>query len=59
MESQLQAARRIYNNDVTTYNTKISVVPYNIVASIFRFKEEELFKIEDVGASKNIDIDIE
>lgn len=59
MESQLQAARRIYNNDVTTYNTKISVVPYNIVASIFRFKEEELFKIEDVGASKNINIDIE
>ena len=58
-EQFLNLQKSLYNNDVTTYNTKISVVPYNIVASIFRFKEEELFKIEDVGASKNINIDIE
>lgn len=57
MESQLQAARRIYNNDVTTYNTKISVVPYNIIASIFRFKEEELFKIEE-EARNNISVNM-
>ena len=30
IESQLQAARRIYNNDVTKYNTKIKIIPYNI-----------------------------
>ena len=47
MESQLQAARRIYNNDVTNYNTKISVVPDNIIAKLFGFKEEELFEIEE------------
>ena len=56
MESQLQAARRIYNNDVTTYNTQISVVPYNIIAGIFGFKEESLFKIEDPEAKNNIDV---
>ena len=34
IESQLQAARRIYNNDVTKYNTKINLVPYNIIATM-------------------------
>ncbi len=48
LESQLQAARRIYNNDVTKYNTKLNVVPSNIVAKIFKFKEEELFESENI-----------
>ena len=53
VESQLQAARRIYNNDVTNYNTKISVVPYNIIAGIFGFESESLFELEDGNARKN------
>ena len=47
IESQLQAARRIYNNDVTKYNTKINIIPYNIIAKLFNFKEENLFVIDD------------
>lgn len=47
IESQLQAARRIYNNDVTNYNTTIQTVPTNIIANMFNFKEEELFEIEE------------
>lgn len=58
IESQLQAARRIYNNEVTKYNTKINVVPDNIIAKIFRFKEAELFEIEEYKKS-NINVDIE
>ena len=58
IESQLQAARRIYNNEVTKYNTKINVVPDNIIAKIFRFKEEELFEIEEYKKS-NINVDLE
>jgi len=46
VESELQAARRIYNNDVTRYNTKINIFPYNIIASMFSFKEMELFVLE-------------
>lgn len=57
MESQLQAARRIYNNDVTKYNTKISLVPYNVIAMLFNFKKEVLFKIDD-EKKENISIDI-
>lgn len=58
MESQLQAARRIYNNDVTNYNTKINVVPYNLLANIFNFKEESLFELEDLSAKNNINIEV-
>lgn len=47
IESQLQAARRIYNNEVTKYNTEISTVPKNIIAKIFGFKEANLFTIEE------------
>lgn len=58
IESQLQAARRIYNNDVTNYNIKISVVPYNIIAGMFRFKSESLFELEDENARKNIKVEL-
>jgi len=57
MESQLQAARRIYNIEVTNYNTKISVVPSNIIASMFNFKEAKLFEIEELK-KENIRIDL-
>ena len=46
IESQLQAARRIYNNDVTKYNTKIATFPNNFIAKLFNFKQEELFQLE-------------
>lgn len=58
IESQLQAARRIYNNDVTNYNTKISIVPYNIIAIIFNFKSESLFVLEDENGEKNVKVQL-
>jgi len=57
MESELQAARRIYNSEVTLYNTKIGVFPLNIVANIFGDKKEALFKIEP-GKEENINVDV-
>ena len=56
MESQLQAARRIYNGDVTVYNTKITSFPTNIIAKIFNFKEEDLFEIEEYKKKVKIDL---
>ena len=58
LESQLQAARRIYNMEVTDYNNTISVVPSNLVASLFGFKEENLFEIEEYKR-ENINIKLE
>ena len=57
IESQLQAARRIYNNDVTTYNTKIQSFPSIILAKIFGFKAFELFQIEEYK-KENINIEM-
>ena len=47
IESELQAARRIYNGDVTLYNSAIEVFPNVIFAKIFRFKTEDLFEIQE------------
>ena len=59
IESQLQAARRLYNIAVTTYNTKISVVPINIIAKIFKFKEVKLFEIETPEIKENVKTEID
>ena len=58
LESQLQAARRIYNNEVTAYNNKIAVVPSNVIASLFKFKKAKLFEIEEYKR-ENININLE
>lgn len=57
IESQLQAARRIYNSEVTEYNTKRLKVPSNIIAGMFGFKEKSLFEINE-AERENIDINI-
>ena len=57
IESQLQAARRIYNGDVTLYNTAIETFPSNIFAIIFGFQKFDLFEIEEYK-KENISIDL-
>lgn len=53
-EDKIMAARRFYNNIVTDLNTSIQVFPKNILANIFGFKEEEMFKLsENEAAAKN------
>lgn len=47
VEEQLQAARRIYNIEVTKYNITIKEFPSLIIANIFRFQEEPLFEMID------------
>ncbi len=53
-ENKIQAARRFYNNVVMDFNTAVQTFPRNIVAGIFKFKENEMFKLsEDESAAKN------
>ena len=56
VEDRLVAARRIYDSNVNIYNTTIEVFPTNLLANIFGFKREELFKID---AGENIKYTIE
>ena len=58
IENELQAARRIYNIDVTTYNTEIHSIPTNIVAGLFGFKDETLFEIQSLDAKDNVQINM-
>ena len=58
IESQLQAARRIYNVEVNNYNNKVLMFPSNILAKFFGFKEEEFFQAEE-QAQNNIKVNIE
>ena len=55
IEDRLVSARRIYDSNVNIYNTAIEVFPRNILAKVFAFKKEELFKI-DAGESINVSV---
>jgi len=47
LEDEIQAARRIYNSNVQSYNTKIQQFPMSIVASQGGFTDREFFEIAD------------
>ena len=47
IEDELADQRKRYNNAVTSYNTTIESVPTNIIASLFSFKQAELFKLAE------------
>ena len=56
-EDKLSFSRQFYNDSVTKYNTKIELVPSNLVASMFHFKPEELFRVDSEEAKKNVKVD--
>lgn len=56
-ENKISYARQFYNDSVTMYNTKIQLVPTNIVAALFKFHAEELFKTDSEEARKNVKVD--
>lgn len=58
MENQLQAARRIYNVEVTEYNTKIVTIPTNVIAGIFGFTQVEYFETKD-EEKENVEIKLD
>ena len=56
-ENKISYARQFYNDTVTMYNTKLQVVPSNIIASMFKFKPRDLFETESDTGSKNVKVD--
>lgn len=56
-ENKISFSRQFYNDSVTMYNMKLQTVPSNIIASIFNFEPEELFKAESDEARKNVKVD--
>ena len=48
VEEHLQAARRLYNANVTAYNNKIIIFPNSIVAGMMGATQEQLFEADAV-----------
>ncbi len=44
-ENRIAFARQFYNDMVMRYNTRLQVIPTNVLASMFQFKEEPYFEI--------------
>jgi len=43
-EDEVAASRRIYNDNVRMFNTKIEIVPNNVVAMMFGFRKFDYFR---------------
>jgi len=55
-ENKISYARQFYNDSVTIYNTKVETIPTNIVASLFGFKTQELYKVDSEEAKNNVKV---
>ncbi|MBC7935211.1 MAG: LemA family protein [Rhizobacter sp.] len=51
IENNIKNSRKVYNDEVNLYNTKVRSFPMNILGGMFGFKAKEGFKA-DAGAEK-------
>lgn len=58
-ENKISYARQFYNDSATAYNTKLETIPTNLIASLFHFEKEELFKTESNEIRKNVTVNFE
>jgi LemA protein len=50
-EDRIAAARRFYNGNVRSYNTRVRTFPSNVVASTFGFRPRDFFELEDPASA--------
>ena len=55
-EEKIANSRNSYNSAVNEYNTKIEIVPTNIIAKLFHFEKSELFEVENEEVRKNVKV---
>ncbi|HXV26920.1 MAG TPA: LemA family protein [Candidatus Paceibacterota bacterium] len=55
-ENKIQAARRFYNSNVQTFNTKQEVFPTNLVAGMLGFKSAEFFELKEEAAREPVKV---
>ena len=55
-ETKISSSRANYNNIVAIYNTKLEIFPNNLVGSMFGFKPEEFFKLDNEEVKQNIKV---
>ena len=57
VEEHLQAARRLYNANVSLYNQMIKIFPNNMIANSKKYKERSYFAADE-ESKKNVDVSI-
>lgn len=55
-EDKIAFTRQFYNDVVLSYNNRREVFPSNLVAGMFKFKEAELFKLDDASERKAVKV---
>ena len=55
-EEKIAGSRNSYNSAVNIYNTKVEMIPTNIIASLFHFEKAELFQLESEEVRKNVKV---
>jgi LemA protein len=50
-EDRIAAARRFYNGNVRSYNTRVQTFPSNLVAAAFGFKRKDFFELQDAASA--------
>ena len=58
IENNIKNSRKIFNDAINVYNTKVRSFPMNIFAGMFGFKAKEGFKA-DAGAEKKVEVNFE
>ena len=48
IDNDLNASKKYYNDSVVLYNKLVKCLPSNIVAKIYKYKEEEFFQEEKI-----------
>lgn len=56
IESEIEKSRRYYNGTVKNLNKTVQSVPSCIIASLFKFKEEPFFELENPEERENIKV---
>lgn len=55
VENEINAARRQYNDNVTSFRTSLQAFPSNIIAAIFGFRSDyELYKAEEAARTRPV-----
>lgn len=55
-ENKIQAARRFYNSVVLEYNTRLQVIPTNVLAALFHFSQKDFFDLSSNSERENIKV---
>lgn len=56
-EEDIANARKYYNAIVKSYNNKIQMFPSSIVASMFNFKKQSMYAVDDVKERENVKVE--